>query len=217
MKPKAAVSWSGGKDSCAALHRVRNDYEIVAAVTMFTEDGSRSRSHGLRPEVIAAQLERMGLQSIMERCTWSTYDRAFEEALAQAAVLGVTHVIFGDILFDEHREWAEARCAAHGLTAVEPLWRIPTSQLYREFLQLGGRARIVTVRSSELDESYLGRELVPEMLDDLTALGVDPCGENGEYHTVVVDCPAFSRPLSVRPGARAVNSGCIAEDLLLDD
>ena len=111
---RAAVSWSGGKDSCAALHRVRNDYEIVAAVTMFTEDGSRSRSHGLRPEVIAAQLERMGLRAIAERCSWSTYDRAFEQALARASELGVTHVIFGDILFDEHREWAERRSSGLG-------------------------------------------------------------------------------------------------------
>jgi uncharacterized protein (TIGR00290 family) len=184
---------------------------------MFNEDGTRSRSHGLRPEVLSAQIARLGLESIVECCSWNTYDDAFERALGRAASRGVTHVVFGDILFDEHRQWAEARCASHRLTAVEPLWRIPTDRLYHEFLALGGRARIVTIRSSELDESYLGRELAPEMLDDFAARGVDPCGERGEYHTVVLDCPAFSRPLRVRAGRRATTSGCVAEDLQVDE
>ena len=134
---RAAVSWSGGKDSCAADHRARHDFEIVAAVTMFNEDGSRSRSHGLRPEVLAAQTARMGLQSLTQRCAWSSYDAAFGRALAAAAELGVTHVIFGDILFDEHRRWAEHQCAAHGMTAVEPLWGSSTGDLFDEWVASG--------------------------------------------------------------------------------
>ena len=215
--PKAAISWSGGKDSCAAYLRARADFDIVAAITMFNEDGGRSRSHGLRPEIVAAQTDRMGLASLTQRCTWTTYDEAFDRALAAAAGLGVSHVIFGDILFEEHRAWAERLSAGRGLTAVEPLWRISTTDLYHDFLALGGRARIVTVRSSVLDESYLGRELTPELLPDLAARDVDPCGERGEYHTVVLSCPAFSRPLRLRGCGRAINSGCVAEDLIIDE
>ena len=217
MRPIAAVSWSGGKDSCAAYHRARVDFDIVAAITMFNEDGSRSRSHGLRPDVISAQLQRLGVAGIAERCTWDTYDDAFARALNVASGLGVTHVIFGDILFDEHREWAERLTAANGLKAVEPLWKHSTTDLYREFLLSGTRARIVTVRAGKLDESYLGRDLAENLLDDFLARDIDPCGELGEYHTLVTSCPAFSRPLRVRALGRAVNSGCVAEDVVVDE
>jgi diphthine-ammonia ligase len=216
-RPKAAVSWSGGKDSCAAFHRARAAFDIVAAITMFNEDGTRSRSHGLRPEILAAQVERLGLQSITERCTWDSYDAAFDRALARAACDGITHVVFGDILFDEHREWAERLSSGRGLTAVEPLWKESTSDLYRSFLASGTRARIVTVRSSKLDESFLGRDLAENLLDEFIERDVDPCGERGEYHTVVTACDAFSRPLRLRALGRATNSGCVAEDLVLDD
>jgi diphthine-ammonia ligase len=203
--------------SCAAYHRARGNFDIIAAITMFDEHGARSRSHGLRPEIVAAQVERLGLQGIAERCTWDSYDAAFGRALTLAAGLGITHVIFGDILFNEHREWAERVTAGAGLEAVEPLWRQSTDALYREFVATGARARIVTVREAHLDESYLGRDLAENLLDDFAARGVDPCGERGEYHTVVTACPAFSRPLRVRALGRARNSGCIAEDLVLDD
>jgi uncharacterized protein (TIGR00290 family) len=216
-RPKAAISWSGGKDSCAAYHRARSAFDVVTAITMFNEEGTRSRSHGLRPEILADQVDRLGLQSTTETCTWDSYDAAFDRALARAAAAGVTHVIFGDILYDEHRQWAERLSAGRGLTAVEPLWKESTTDLYRSFLASGTRARIVTVRSSKLDESFLGRDLAENLLDEFVAREVDPCGERGEYHTVVTSCEAFSRPLRVRAMGRATNSGCIAEDLVLDE
>jgi len=212
---KAAISWSGGKDSCAAFHRTRGDVEFLCAITMFNGDGTRSRSHGLRPEVVAAQVERLGLHPITERCEWSNYDVAFDRALTKASRLGVTHVVFGDILFDEHKAWAERLATGRGLIAVEPLWHQSTATLYRDFLNMGARARIVTVRASELDESFLGRELDEALLPELIARGVDPCGEGGEYHTVVTACPAFSSNIKVRANGRAVVSGCVSEDLLL--
>lgn len=214
---KAAVSWSGGKDSCAAYHQAIRDFDVIAAVTMVNEDGSRSRSHGLRPELLTAQVERLGVSHLVERCSWSTYDDGFERALCSARQLGVTHVIYGDILFEEHRQWAAQRAERQGLIAVEPLWGRTTTELYRSFLELGGRARIVTVRSSELDESFLGRELTEDLLHELTSRGVDPCGERGEYHTFVTDCPAFSAPIRVRACGRGGQSGCVSEDLVLDD
>ena len=216
-RPIAAISWSGGKDSCAAYHRARETFDFVAAITMFNEDGTRSRSHGLRPEILAAQVERLGLQSITQTCTWNTYDAAFDRALQTAATMGVSHVVFGDILFDEHRAWAERLSEGRGLTAVEPLWKESTTDLYRSFLASGTRARIVTVRSSKLEDSFLGRDLAEDLLGEFVARGVDPCGELGEYHTVVTSCAAFSKPLRVRALGRATNSGCVAEDLVLDE
>jgi diphthine-ammonia ligase len=217
-RPRAAVSWSGGKDSCAALHRVHASYDVVCMLTMFDEAAERSRSHGLRPEVLAAQAARLGLQTFTGRCTWNTYDAVFAETLARvAAETGITHVIFGDILFDEHRAWAEGMCQAAGLTAVEPLFGISTLTLFDEWTASGAEALIVTARAAYLDETWLGRPLRRDMLDALTQLGVDPCGERGEYHTVVTNSPLFSAPLALTIGSHVQRSGCWAVDVQIAD
>jgi uncharacterized protein (TIGR00290 family) len=166
-KPRAAVSWSGGKDSCAALGRARDSYDVVAMVTMFDDEAARSRSHGLRPEVLAAQADRLGLRRVTGRCTWQTYDRAFSEALGTLTSEGITHVIFGDILFEEHRRWAEGICAPHGITAVEPLWGCSTEALFEEWIASGADAVIVTARAEFLDQTWLGRRLGRDLLPEL--------------------------------------------------
>jgi uncharacterized protein (TIGR00290 family) len=212
--PRAAISWSGGKDSCAALHRTHTDYDVVCMITMFDEGAERSRSHGLRPEILEAQAERLGLHRITGRCSWQGYDAAFADALQQAEASGVTHVIFGDIMFDEHRAWAERMCEAAGLIAVEPLFGASTITLFEEWTASGADALIVTARAAFLDQTWLGRPLRREMLDAFARLGVDPCGERGEYHTVVTNSPLFSRPLLLSAGERVQRSGCWALDLI---
>jgi diphthine-ammonia ligase len=214
-QPRAAISWSGGKDSCAALHRTRPHYDLACMITMFDEPAERSRSHGLRPELLAAQADRLGLDRVTGRCTWQTYDAAFSEALRTVKDDGVTHVIFGDILFDEHRAWAEAQCAAHGLIAVEPLFGSSTRTLFDEWTASGSDAVIVTARAEFLDERWLGRSLHADMLPEFERLGVDPCGERGEYHTAVVNSPLFSSPIDVTHGEHVLRSDCWALDLLV--
>jgi diphthine-ammonia ligase len=213
-QPKAAISWSGGKDSCAALMRAGRDLDVVAMLTMFDEEGTRSRSHGLRPGIVTAQAEQLGLRAITGRCTWSTYDDAFADALARLPD-DVTHVVFGDILFDEHRAWAEAMCRRCGLTPVEPLFGTSTESLFVEWVVAGGAATIVTTRAARLDRSWLGRRLALDMLDDFARLGVDPCGERGEYHTVVTNCPLFRAPLTLEFGEAVQVSDCWAIDAAL--
>jgi diphthine-ammonia ligase len=214
--PRAAVSWSGGKDSLAALAAVRDRFEIVAALTMFDETGSRSRSHGLRPSLVAQQAERLGLRLVSACCTWSSYNAQFTAALRTLEADGVTHVVFGDLLFPEHREWAERRCDEAGLTAVEPLWGIPTSDLFDAFVRSGVTALMVTVREPWLDESWLGRPLSANMKPLFVERGIDPCGERGEYHTAVIDSRLFSRPILVTAGERVRRGGCVALDLVPD-
>ena len=211
-KPKAAISWSGGKDCCLAMMRAAETHDIVAMVTMFGEDGSRSRSHGLRPAVVAAQAERLGIPGYVERCTWPTYTDRFVDLIAHARVHDITHVIFGDILGDPHRAWNERVCGQHGLIPVMPVWGEPTRLLAQEFIERGGEARFVTVRPPQLDASWLGRVLDEGALHELEALGVDPCGELGEYHTVVINCPAFSSPLTLQAGRQVESGGCLALD-----
>jgi uncharacterized protein (TIGR00290 family) len=216
-RPRAAISWSGGKDSCAALRRVRERFDVVSMITMFDEDAARSRSHGLRPEVVAAQAGRLGVAQVVGRCTWNTYDEAFTRALDVVAASGITHVVFGDILFDEHRRWAERMCVGSGLTAVEPLWGESTDALFDEWVASGAEALIVTARAEFLDSAWLGRPLAANMGPEFVRLGVDKCGERGEYHTVVTQTPLFSRPLLLRSAGAVHRSGCWALDVELAD
>ncbi len=213
-KPRAAISWSGGKDSCAALLRTHALYDIVSMVTMFDEEAARSRSHGLRPEVVAAQADCLGLHRVIGRCSWETYDAAFADAIEHLAADGVTHVVFGDILFDEHRRWAERMCEPFGLTAIEPLWGASTDALFEEWVASGADARIVTARAEYLDDTWLGRRLDAAMIPELKRLGVDACGERGEYHTVVANSPLFRKPLGLRIGDKVQRSGCWALDVM---
>jgi diphthine-ammonia ligase len=215
-RPRAAVSWSGGKDSLAAVAATRDRFELVYALTMFDETGQRSRSHGLRPELVAAQTDRLGLRSVTARCSWSTYDVTFTMALQGLAAEGITHVVFGDLVYPEHREWAEARCAEAGLTAVEPLFGMDTSALFDAFVATGAKALMVTVREPWLDASWLGRPLSAVMKEDFDARGIDPCGERGEYHTAVVDSPLFSHPVTVTHGEVVRRGECVALDLIPD-
>jgi uncharacterized protein (TIGR00290 family) len=210
------VSWSGGKDSLAAVAAVRHQLEIVTALTMFDESGQRSRSHGLRPELIAAQADRLELRSSIARCSWATYDQSFTSALRGLAEDGITHVVFGDLVYPEHRDWAEARCADAGLTAVEPLFGIPTDALFDAFIASGATALMVTVREPWLDETWLGRPLDAAMKVMFEQRGIDPCGERGEYHTAVVNSPLFTRPVNVTHGERVRRGECLALDLVPD-
>jgi diphthine-ammonia ligase len=212
VKPRTAISWSGGKDSYLALHRSRSSYDVVAMITMFNDDGSRSRSHGLRPEILRAQADRLGLPLFAGRGSWMTYESGYRQALINARSLDISHVIFGDIMYESNREFPERVCAAEGLVAVEPLWNEPTDSLFREFVGTGADARLVTVRDGVIDSSWLGRRLTLALLDDIRALGIDACGEHGEYHTVVLDAPLFSSPLKVRWGERILRSNCWAID-----
>ncbi len=214
MRPRAAISWSGGKDSCAALHRAWPQFDIVSMITMFDEDAARSRSHGLRPEVVAAQAALLGLRQVVGRCTWTTYNAAFGAALDELAADGVTHVVFGDILFPEHRQWAEDLCMPRGLIAVEPLFGSSTRDLFVDWVTSDAEAVIVTTRAEKLDASWLGRALSMEMLQEFDRLDVDPCGERGEYHTVVTRSPLFREPLTLALGDQVSRSGCWALDVV---
>jgi len=214
-RPRAAVSWSGGKDSCLAFEKTRAQFDVVCALTMINEDGTRSRSHGLRPEVLEAQTRAAGLEWMQRRCSWAEYEDAFVDALQEAARRGVTHLVCGDIIYPEHKAWVERQCSNAGLTAVEPLWGRSTLDLYQEFLALGAVARMVSLDSRKLGPEWLFRQLDRECLSEFSRLGIDPCGENGEYHTLVTDSPAFATPVCVTPGERVLSSSYWAIDVLI--
>jgi uncharacterized protein (TIGR00290 family) len=202
------ASWSGGKDSCLALWRaVRAGGRPVALVTMLAEDGARSRSHGLAAGVLRAQAESLGLPVLFRATMWAGYEAAFLDAAGEAKRLGAAAGVFGDIEIAEHRAWVERVSARAGLAACEPLWAGEPRALLAEFLGAGFEARITAVREHALEARFLGRGLSPALADEIAAAGADPCGERGEYHTVVTAGPLFARPVRLAERGRAVHAG----------
>ncbi|VEB42898.1 MJ0570-related uncharacterized domain [Chromobacterium violaceum] len=168
----------------------------------------------MRPEVLALQAQAMGLPQRLGRASWNGYREVFVEQLRAAADDGTRAVVFGDIDLDAHREWEEAVCAEAGLDAILPLWQEARADLVREFVDAGFSARIVMVNTALVDEKWLGRTLDHPLIEDMLAEGVDPCGEAGEFHTLVVDGPLFNKPLALRDGEAAKLGEYRALDLL---
>jgi uncharacterized protein (TIGR00290 family) len=209
-------SWSGGKDSCLAFLRTLDaGLEPVALVTMLTEEGVRTRSHGLPVDVVEAQAAALDLPLVAKSTSWAGYEEAFVSALRAGRELGAARVVYGDIDLVDHRRWDERVSAGVGLDAVLPLWQQPRSELLVELLDRGVEARLVAARDGLVPQELLGRTLDGALLTELAALGIDPCGEEGEYHTVVVDAPPFSRRLELRQGERVLRDGVWFLDLVV--
>jgi uncharacterized protein (TIGR00290 family) len=218
-KPKALIAWSTGKDSAWALHEIRKDghYDIVSAFTTLTEGRDRVTVHGVREDLLRAQLDAAALPSIPVRipdpCPNDVYQRAMTEALAQAKAAGVTHVVFGDLFLSDLRAWREARLSEASMTAVFPLWRRPTDRLARDMIAGGVRAHLATVDLKRMSASFAGRSFDDNLLSDLPA-DVDPCGENGEFHSFVTAGPMFAKPVPIMVGETSVRDGFAYADLM---
>lgn len=194
-------SWSGGKDSCLALHRAVGRYGApLALINMLSEDGEHSRSHGLSRAILQAQADAIGVPILFGSATWEDYETAFIDLLKSAVALDARACVFGDINLDAHREWEERVCESAGLQAMLPIWEEDHDALMREFLDAGFRAIIVTLDTERVPEHCLGRELDAALLSEFAAQDIDVCGEAGEFHTLVIDGPIFSTPVTVGQG-----------------
>jgi uncharacterized protein (TIGR00290 family) len=189
----ALCSWSGGKDSCFALMKAKEEgYAPRILLTVLNEEGKISRSHGIPSSILMAQAASIGLPFYAISSSWNDYEKKFTDALAKLrTTYALSHAVFGDIDLQAHREWEEKVCQNAGLTAVLPLWKLDRRQLVLDMLDKGIETMIVSCNET-LGERFLGRLITPSLVDELESLGIDPCGENGEYHTLVLDCPLFS-------------------------
>jgi len=207
-------SWSGGKDSCLALHRaIRAGAAPKCLLTMLTEDGNRSRSHGLSTNVLRAQAASLGLPIIFKSTTWNDYEEKFIEAASEIKNTGADCGVFGDIDIEAHREWVERVCECAGMRASEPLWKSARRDLLEEFIGEDFVAKIVVIKKELLEIKYLGRKLDLELVGEFEKLGIDPSGENGEYHTVVTDGPIFKTPLAIEEKEITAIGGYLVLDI----
>jgi uncharacterized protein (TIGR00290 family) len=199
MRTRAGISWSGGKDSCLAWLRAREQgFEVDTFLTMCEPDGL-SKSHALPPALLAAQVCAAGAVWHEARSAPGEYAQVFDAQLRRLRAEGHSHMIFGDIDLQPHRDWLEPACSRAGLVAVFPLWGEARIDVAREALARGVRARLVCVDTRWLDPSFCGLDYDHELIERLSA-GVCPCGENGEFHTFVFNAPGFSHALPIRNG-----------------
>ena len=211
--------WSGGKDSAMALHALlqRNDVRVTALLTTVTGGYERISMHGVRRELLERQAQSIGLPlhevRIPPQCVNPIYEARMEEALGAHYQAGVRTVAFGDIFLEDLRAYREKNLARIGMTAIFPIWKRDTRELIRSFHAAGFRSIAVCVDPKVLDRSFAGRELDQQFFLDLPP-AVDPCGENGEFHTFVFDGPVFHKPISVRTGEILERDSFIYCDLL---
>jgi len=213
--------WSGGKDSALALHTLvrQNDVRIAALLTTVTEGYDRISMHGVRRVLLERQAASIGLPLhavlIPPQCVNATYEARMKEALNQHLARGVQRVAFGDIFLEDLRVYRERNLAQLGMEALFPIWKRDTHELARDFLRLGFQAIAVCVDPRVLDSSFAGRVLDELFFADLPP-GVDPCGENGEFHTFVFDGPVFRAPIRFVTGEKVLRDGFCFCDLLPD-
>jgi uncharacterized protein (TIGR00290 family) len=217
-----ALSWSGGKDSALALWVLAREHEVVprALITTVTDTYERVSMHAVRRSLLALQASAAQVPlvevEIPAGCTNEVYERRMEHALASEPLHDVEAVAFGDLFLEDVRAYREDRLASAGKRACFPLWHRDTASLAREFVAAGFEAVIVCVDPTKLDRSFAGRRFDERLIDDLPE-GVDPCGENGEFHTFVYAGPILSAPLRIEVGETVEREGFIFTDLTAAD
>jgi uncharacterized protein (TIGR00290 family) len=219
-RPKAWLAWSSGKDSAWALHTVRQsaEFEVVALLTTVNQTYSRVAMHAVRQSLVEMQAAAAGLPLIKvpipSPCTNEIYERAMGAAMARARDEGVRHVVFGDLFLEDIRAYREKQLAGCGMTPVFPLWRRNTRQLAEEMIAQGLSAYLTCVDPRKLDRSFAGRRFDADCLSALPP-EVDPCGENGEFHTFANAGPMFSESIPVTAGEIVERDGFVFADFLL--
>jgi uncharacterized protein (TIGR00290 family) len=217
-RPKALVSWSSGKDSAWALHMLRRqgEYDVAGLVTTVNEQASRVAMHAVRTDLLARQAAAAGVPlwsvGIPHPCSNDQYEAAMTTVVRRAQREGIEAFAFGDLFLQDVRRYRETRLEGSGIAPIFPLWMQPTDDLAREMLAMGVRATLTCVDPRKLDRSFAGRELTPDLLRELPP-DVDPCGENGEFHTFVHDGPMFRHAIDVAVGEVVEREGFVFADL----
>jgi diphthine-ammonia ligase len=207
-RERVIVSWSGGKDCCLALCRaMRRGYEVTALVNLVAESTGRCCFHGVDGGLLRLQAESLGVWLVQKAVPddMKEYEREFKVAVSGFS--GMEGMIFGDIYLDEHKEWVERVCRDVGIEAIEPLWNEDPVRLVTEFIDLGFEAVVVSCKADVMGREFIGRRVDKPMIAELEARDVCPCGENGEFHTLVVNGPMFRRKIEILEAEPVLKDG----------
>lgn len=213
------LSWSSGKDSAWAVDRLRQDADIrvAALVTSFNSEANRVAMHAVRRALVEAQAERVGIPlwavELPYPCSNAEYEERMRAVCERAIAEGIAAVAFGDLFLEDIRDYRVRQLRGTGLEPLFPLWRIPTGRLALEMIAAGVKAKVTCVDRSKLAGPFAGRDFDRSFLDALPR-EVDPCGENGEFHSFVYDAPGFSRPIEVRAGEVVERDGFVFADVI---
>ena len=216
---RVLLSWSSGKDSAWALHLLRQqrEVEVVGLVTTFNTAADRVAMHAVRRALVKMQAERTGLPlwevELPWPCSNDDYECRMRAIVDRAKSEGIDAVAFGDLFLEDIRAYRVKQLEGTGLEPLFPVWGIPTDELARQMIAGGVRAKLTCVDPRKLDASFAGRDFEEPLLLDLPA-GIDPCGENGEFHTCVYEAPVFSAPLAVRTGEVVERDNFVFADVL---
>jgi uncharacterized protein (TIGR00290 family) len=218
-RPKALLAWSSGKDSAWSLHLLRQQaqVDVVGLLTTIDQAADRVAMHAVRTELLLAQAKAAGLPlwpvPIPWPCSNAEYESAMAQAMGRARDAGISAIAFGDLFLQDIRQYREDRLRGSGLIPLFPVWGVPTDALAAAMVREKFRARLTCVDPTKLDATFVGREFDAALLAGLPA-SVDPCGENGEFHTFAYDGPIFSRPIPIRTGEIFRVDGFVFADLL---
>ena len=216
---KVLLSWSSGKDSAWTLHLLRHnpDVQVVALLTSFNAEANRVAMHAVRRALVETQAARIGTPLWAVDLPWPCSNVEYEDRMRavcqRASAEGITAVAFGDLFLQDIRDYRERQLQGTGLEPLFPGWQIPTEQLGRDMIAAGLKAKITCVDPSKLERGFAGRDYDLDLLRELPA-GVDPCGENGEFHTFVYDAPVFSSALGVETGEIVERDGFVFADVV---
>ena len=195
---KVFCSWSGGKDSALACYRAKQQgCEVAYLLTILATTGRYSRSHRLSREILLAQAEAVEIATHHRCASWNTYEKEFNKALSFFRNEGIARGVFGDLDLEEHRKWVQGRCARRDIMPLFPLWNQKREGLLRQLVEVGFEAVVIAIKDNVLDRTWLGRRIDEKFIDAEQEAGIDVCGENGEYHTLVVDGPIFSKKIHI--------------------
>ncbi|OGO02111.1 MAG: hypothetical protein A2Y59_04680 [Chloroflexi bacterium RBG_13_52_14] len=216
---KVACCWSGGKDSCYAYWKAKDQGHDVRYLVNFVSPAEFGKNafHGVKREIVHLQSEATGIPMIQRVTTWEGYEQTFREVMNELRKAGIEGLGTGDIDMMEHRTWTEKMCSEFGLKALMPLWKLDRKEIVKGFIEDGFESIVVCLKADILDDKWLGRRIDKKFMVDMQKYqqshDIDICGENGEYHTFVVDGPAFRKRISLTLGEKILSEGYWFQDI----
>jgi len=210
MDLAAVSSWSGGKDSCLACYKaIQNGYKIKHLLNFVSRESGRGCFHGIEKDLIKLQTELIGIPLTQKEVTadMKEYEKEFKQAVSEFRDKGIGKMVFGDIYLGEHKDWVERVCKEVGIAPIEPLWAMDPFGVAEEFVDAGFKSIVVSCQADKFGKDFVGRLVDKDLINELKSRSICPCGENGEFHTFVIDGPMFKRPINILKSEPVLKQG----------